>query len=314
MNSQSGTDISQLEPLLNSDGLEEAMNKSVMLFVVGSAADRAASKFAVAKQSAEQFAIRADRAVELREEKATAAEAKAAAASQAAKAAVKAEQNAEVQHQQLLEVLAAKKRTTVAAEAAAEQRRQQEAEEKARLERLEQERAQAAVPNPPSKPAATTPSNPAPTPNPPSNPPSTGGSGGGGGGGGGGGETPAPPPAAGAEAGLAAVAWARQQIGKPYQWGGSGPSSFDCSGLTSQAWLRGGGKAIPRVAADQYYFSTKIPYNQMRPGDLIFWGSDLHHVAMYSGNGMMIEAQRSGTNIHEIPIRWSGTVKYAGRV
>ncbi|MDR2380501.1 MAG: C40 family peptidase [Bifidobacteriaceae bacterium] len=299
MSAQNGTDIAQLEPLLSSDGFEEAMELSAMLFVVGSAADRAAAKFAVAKQAADQAGLRATHAVELREAKSLEAEAKAQAAEEAAAAAVQAEADAEVRHLELLTVLAAKKQTTVEAEAAAEKRRQEEENERIRRER----EAQTPAPTTPSTPTTpTTPSEPS-TPTTPSEP-----------------STPSDPttdpPSSGAEAGLAAVAWARAQIGKPYQWGGTGPSSFDCSGLTSQAWLNGGGKRIPRVAADQYYAATKIPYSDMRPGDLIFWSttSTLNHVAIYSGNGMMIEAQRTGTNIHEIPIRWAGTVKYAGRV
>ncbi|MDR2253787.1 MAG: C40 family peptidase [Bifidobacteriaceae bacterium] len=304
INSRGGTDISGLEPLLTADGFEEAIEQSALLFVVGSAADRAAAKFALAQQAAEQDEIRAGRAIELREAKAAAAEAAAGEAQQAADEAQQAEAAAEERHVELLQVLAEKRQTTVEAEAAAERRRQEAENERIRLEREAASRAQAArdaaerAANEAAQqqgggaPDATT-----------TDPASTGDS-----------TDPAPSMSADEAAGLAAVAWARQQIGKPYQWGGTGPSSFDCSGLTSQAWLNGGGKRIPRVAADQYYAATKIPYDEMRPGDLIFWGSDLHHVAMYSGDGMMIEAQRTGTNIHEIPIRWSGTVKYAGRV
>jgi cell wall-associated NlpC family hydrolase len=118
------------------------------------------------------------------------------------------------------------------------------------------------------------------------------------------------------EAGIAAVEWARAQIGIPYRWGGSGPDGFDCSGLTSQAWRNGGGKAIPRTAASQYAAATKIPFDSMRPGDLIFWGSSaaaIYHVAIYSGDGMMVEAPRAGETVTEIPIRWSGVFGYAGR-
>ncbi|MDR1393278.1 MAG: C40 family peptidase [Bifidobacteriaceae bacterium] len=296
MNSQNGSDIAQLEPLLSSDGLEEAIQKSAMLQVVGSAADRAAARFALAQQTAEQDSERAKQAAELRQDKAASAESKAAAAQQAAEAAVRAQTEAATQHEQLLQVLADKRQTTVEAERSAEERRQRERDEEERRQREADPPPQLPddpPPNPPSDPPPNPPSD--PPPNPPSDPPPD-------------------PPTEGSEAGLAAVAWARAQIGKPYQWGGNGPNSFDCSGLVQQAWLKGGGKSIPRVAADQYYVSTKIPYDQMRPGDLIFWGSDLHHVAIYSGNGNMIEAPSSGLTIREIPIRWSGTVKYAGRV
>ncbi|MDR1634978.1 MAG: C40 family peptidase [Bifidobacteriaceae bacterium] len=318
MNAQSGSDIAALEPLLNSGGIEEAASKSAMLFVVGSAADRAASKFAAAKQAADQAGVRSARAVELQTEKSAAARQKAGAAQQATEAAQRAEADAEVRHQEMLQVLAQKKNTTVAAEAAAEKRQLEEANEAARREA---ERAsQAQRPSNGASQGSTGSGGGATTT------PATGGDSGGGGGstptspsegGSGGGTTPPPTtPSDGAEAGLAALAWARAQIGKPYQWGGNGPNSFDCSGLTQQAWKNGGGKSIPRVAADQYALAQKIPYESMRPGDLIFWqrgGAPIHHVAMYAGNGMMVEAMQTGTNIHEIPIRWANTVQYAGR-
>lgn len=119
-------------------------------------------------------------------------------------------------------------------------------------------------------------------------------------------------------AGQAAVDWARTQIGKPYRWGATGPNSYDCSGLTSQAWAKAGVK-IPRVSRDQYRAAKKISYSEMRPGDLIFYGSgnnasSVHHVAIYSGNGKMIEAPRSGLNLREVPVRMKGAMTYAGRV
>jgi cell wall-associated NlpC family hydrolase len=120
------------------------------------------------------------------------------------------------------------------------------------------------------------------------------------------------PPASGE----GAVAWARSQLGKPYHWGAAGPDGFDCSGLTSMAWRNGGGLAIPRVAASQYTAAAKVGFDQMRPGDLIFWGSSaaaIHHVAIYSGSGMMIEAPRAGGVVQEIPVRWVGVFGYAGR-
>jgi cell wall-associated NlpC family hydrolase len=127
---------------------------------------------------------------------------------------------------------------------------------------------------------------------------------------------PEPPATSSAATGEAVVAWARAQLGKPYRWGASGPDGFDCSGLTSAAWAQGGGKAIPRVASSQYAAATKVPFDSMRPGDLIFWGSSagsISHVAIYSGGGMMIEAPRAGQALTEIPVRWSGVFGYAGR-
>ncbi|MFC8013288.1 C40 family peptidase [Streptomyces cinereoruber] len=106
-------------------------------------------------------------------------------------------------------------------------------------------------------------------------------------------------------------------LGKPYSWGGgnaSGPSTgiccsprgssgqstvgFDCSGLTLYAYAQAG-ISLPRTAAQQYVASEPVT-GQFRPGDLIFYGSDastIHHVAIYVGNGWVIEAPRPGTRV-----------------
>jgi cell wall-associated NlpC family hydrolase len=120
-----------------------------------------------------------------------------------------------------------------------------------------------------------------------------------------------PPPPVGHGA-SAAVATARAQIGKPYVYGAAGPDSFDCSGLTMYAW-RAGGVSLPHSSQSQYAGSTHIPISQLQPGDLLFFYSDIHHVAMYSGGGMMIEAAHTGTNVREVPMRTSDLVG-AGRV
>jgi cell wall-associated NlpC family hydrolase len=120
-----------------------------------------------------------------------------------------------------------------------------------------------------------------------------------------------PPPPIGHGAG-AAVSTARAQIGKPYVYGAAGPDSFDCSGLTMYSWAAGG-VSLPHSSQSQYAGSTHIPVSQLQPGDLLFFYSDIHHVAMYSGGGMMIEAAHTGTNIREVPMRFSDLVG-AGRV
>ncbi|WP_250447709.1 C40 family peptidase, partial [Actinotalea sp. C106] len=118
--------------------------------------------------------------------------------------------------------------------------------------------------------------------------------------------------------GQSAVAWALTQVGKAYAWGGTGPDGYDCSGLTSKAWANAG-LGINRTSRDQYRQVRKISYDSMRPGDLIFYGSNgkdpgsIGHVAMFVGNGQMIEAPRRGVNVRVTAIRWSGTMPYAGR-
>jgi len=94
-------------------------------------------------------------------------------------------------------------------------------------------------------------------------------------------------------AGGRAVAYARAQLGKPYVWSTEGPNSFDCSGLTMMAW-RSAGVSIPRVSGAQYGIGRHISKSALEPGDLVFFGSPIHHVGIYVGGGMMIEAPYTG--------------------
>ncbi|MFI6037801.1 NlpC/P60 family protein [Streptomyces sp. NPDC051315] len=96
--------------------------------------------------------------------------------------------------------------------------------------------------------------------------------------------------------GQRAVQYATAQIGKPYEWGAEGPSSFDCSGLTSQAWADAG-RTIPRTSQEQWRQLTHVPVEDMRPGDLIIYFSDASHVALYVGDGTMVHAPRPGRSI-----------------
>ncbi|MFI9319585.1 C40 family peptidase [Kitasatospora aureofaciens] len=99
----------------------------------------------------------------------------------------------------------------------------------------------------------------------------------------------------------AAVDYALAQLGKPYVWGGNGPSGYDCSGLVQQAYRRGG-ISLPRVADDQYAATTPISAGQLRRGDLVFWSgsgraSGIHHVGIYLGDGKFVEAPRPGRTV-----------------
>lgn len=105
--------------------------------------------------------------------------------------------------------------------------------------------------------------------------------------------TNAPPPSSGA---AAAVEEAKRQLGKPYEWGGSGPDTFDCSGLTSWAW-RAGGKSLPHSSQSQYSATSRVALADIQPGDLLFYGNPIHHVAIYVGDGQMIEAPETGKNV-----------------
>lgn len=96
--------------------------------------------------------------------------------------------------------------------------------------------------------------------------------------------------------GKKAVAFATGKIGKPYVWGAEGPDSYDCSGLTSQAWAAAK-RPIPRTSQEQWRQLPRIDIKDMRPGDLIIYHSDASHVGMYVGDGAIVHAPRPGRNV-----------------
>ncbi|KUO04244.1 C40 family peptidase [Streptomyces caeruleatus] len=98
-----------------------------------------------------------------------------------------------------------------------------------------------------------------------------------------------------------AIRYARKQLGKPYKWGAEGPRSYDCSGLTSEAWAHAG-TPIPRTSQEQWARLERIPLTELRPGDLVVYFPDATHVAMYLGKGKVIQAPRTGEKIKVSPI------------
>ncbi|MBI0315667.1 C40 family peptidase, partial [Streptomyces javensis] len=109
------------------------------------------------------------------------------------------------------------------------------------------------------------------------------------------------PGMASAEAGRRALAYALNQIGKPYVWGAEGPNSFDCSGLTSSAWAYAG-RTIPRTSQEQWRQLPRVPLSQLRPGDLVIYYKGASHVAMYAGNGQVVQAPRPGQRVKLSPL------------
>ncbi len=120
-------------------------------------------------------------------------------------------------------------------------------------------------------------------------------------------EPTGPPPAVKGSAGKA-VETARAQLGKPYEWGAGGPDSFDCSGLTSYAWSAAG-VSLPHSSRAQYSSLPHVSRSQIQPGDLLFYGSPIHHVGIYEGGGVMINAPETGENVRRDSI---GRSDYVG--
>ena len=95
---------------------------------------------------------------------------------------------------------------------------------------------------------------------------------------------------------------ALSQLGVPYRFAAASPGqAFDCSGLTMWAWAQAG-VSLPHFAASQYGMLPHVPLDQLQPGDLVFFYSDLHHVGLYIGNGMMVQAPRTGDVVKVSPL------------
>ncbi|MEP6816789.1 MAG: NlpC/P60 family protein [Marmoricola sp.] len=109
----------------------------------------------------------------------------------------------------------------------------------------------------------------------------------------------------------AAVRYAMAQVGDSYSWGGTGPSAYDCSGLTMMAWAQAG-VGLPHSASGQQGSGRPVSEADLKPGDLVFYYSPVHHVGMYIGNGMIVNAENPSagvkvTGLHSMP--YSGAVR-----
>jgi cell wall-associated NlpC family hydrolase len=101
--------------------------------------------------------------------------------------------------------------------------------------------------------------------------------------------------------GKRALRYAVRQLGKPYEWGAEGPKSYDCSGLTSQAWAHAG-RPIPRTSQEQWARLRHIRLRELRPGDLVVYFPEATHVALYLGDGMVVQAPRPGARVKVSPV------------
>jgi peptidoglycan DL-endopeptidase CwlO len=115
----------------------------------------------------------------------------------------------------------------------------------------------------------------------------------------------------------AALRAAESRRGLPYMWGAAGPAAFDCSGLVQWAFAQAG-ISMPRVAADQARAGPSVPVSQLQPGDLLFYHTDptdpgyISHVAIYLGNGWMIQAPQPGMDVQVVPASFGA--QFAGAI
>ncbi|WP_411108351.1 NlpC/P60 family protein [Streptomyces sp. c-19] len=102
-------------------------------------------------------------------------------------------------------------------------------------------------------------------------------------------------------AGAEALRFAVGQIGKPYEWGAEGPETYDCSGLTQRSWAAAG-REVPRTSQEQWATLPRVPLSELRPGDLVVYFPGATHVAVYLGEGLVVQAPRPGGKVKVSPI------------
>ncbi|MEE6287349.1 NlpC/P60 family protein [Georgenia sp. MJ173] len=339
--------LGPIEPLLSADSFEDAMRRATMVDRLGSRADDALQRFQAVEQVSATFESRAREAEAAQQRATDEVAATAQAASSAADSAAAQVALSVDRRESLVQQLADERGTTAALErerqdaldAERQRREEQLARDAARREVRAQVTASRSVERPatppadaptvaapPPAPSATTPPSapdrPAPAPSTPAPPappapapapapaPSQ--------------PAPAPAPApdpappSSSQGARAALDWARTQLGKPYIWAAAGPNGYDCSGLTQTAFAQAG-VSIPRTTRAQYQATTRVPVDDLQPGDLIFYSSNgaasgIYHVAFYAGNGMRLHAPSPGKSVELVPMYWANVLPYGGRV
>lgn len=297
---EGGDALSALQPYLTSESLADLADADVALTRAGEKADAQVQSVEALQAVAETMQGIADQKQSEKQAAAdTAASAKASADS-AASAAASAVSSAQTKRQGLIAQLAAQRNTTVeletqyqeqldaqrkaAEEAAAKAAAEKAAQEAAAQQAAAQAQAQAAA----QQQAAAQPQAPAPS-----------------------------APAASSGRGASAVAAAKTFLGVPYVWGGESYNGVDCSGLVMLSY-RQVGVSLYHSSRVQYGQGAKVPLSQMQPGDLIFWSKNgtqpgIYHVAMYVGDGQMIEAPNFNMVVRITPVRYSKIMPYAVR-
>jgi cell wall-associated NlpC family hydrolase len=283
-------ELNALGAMLQADGLPSLLDRSATAGIVQGEFEKQRAEYEDAVDDAEDAEDAAEEAAADAEDAAATALTARQDAEAAVAAAATAAETVAVEKTRLVRRLARLQGISVALaeerQAAIEQERReqaaQEQQEQAEQEQAEQQE-QEQQPEPPAE----------DTDDAPSQPPADDQT-----------EDPAddPPPADQGGA-SAAIAFARAQIGEPYVWAAAGPNAWDCSGLTMAAWAAAG-KSLPHYSVAQYEQSTPISASDLRPGDLVFWGSSssagsIYHVALYAGDGKIIHAPRTGRPVTE---------------
>ena len=309
---RSGGSMGMLEAVLSADGYQDVVERTVAYQQFGSRADAAVQRFDASRIVADALTRRAGVAVAARQAAKVQADAALQKAQQTQARAARQVADAATQRTVLIGVLAARHHTTAALESqrqdAVDAERRRRADAAARAARATEPPVQTPAPTsstPAPKPTTTTPDPPAATtPDPPASSDPYGlGTG---------------TSLSSASQGQAAANWAKTKTGLPYGLGKSGPDAYDCSGLTSSAWATQG-IAISRTSRTQYKQVKKISYNDLRPGDLVFWATNtgnadsIYHVAIWIGGGQIVEATVPGVTSRVTSMRWSGTMPFAGR-
>jgi cell wall-associated NlpC family hydrolase len=109
------------------------------------------------------------------------------------------------------------------------------------------------------------------------------------------------------DAGGRAAQKACDLVGSPYVFGSEGPGSYDCSGLTKVAWASVG-VHLEHFTGDQIHEGRAVTRNELKPGDLLFYGSPVHHVSIYIGGGMMVHAPHTGDHVRMAKMDSPGTI------
>ena len=299
---QNGTELNTASALVSDEGPTGLMNRYGVVQSAGDSMEARYQRFTIASARAKTLAGKAAKAEKKQEALAEEAKELAVAAGQAAASASIAANEIAVQKQDLFEQLAKAQNISVglatrrhaaleqvARQKAAEAKKAEDAAEQAQLEKEAAEAKKKAQKAKADK-------------NSSSDASGSGGSSSGGSSSGGGAPPPVANPAPNQTVAVRrAIAYAKAQVGKPYRWGAAGPGSFDCSGLTMQAWARGG-KSLPHYSVAQFAQSTRVSMADARPGDLMFWTDNgkpdgIHHVALYIGGGQTIEAPYTGAYV-----------------